>query len=315
MAAYVVRRIVQALVVVVGVTILVFIIIHLLPGGPARALLGARASPQAIHQFLVENGYNRPLPVQYFKYMGNLLQGNFGFSNYYNQSVRSLLVQDLPKSALLVGVSLFVALVIAIPLGIYQGVRRNSPTDYILTGISFAGYSMPAFWLAILLILAFSIKLHIFPTEAPQGSSIGSALSDPRAMVLPVATLAIVTIAQFSRFMRAAVIDNLLQDYVRTAHSKGISASRVRTRHIFRNSVMPLITLLGLNLPFLLSGAVITESVYNYPGMGLLFWNAAQFHDYPTLLAFTVVIGTATVMGSLVADVLYAVVDPRVHYT
>jgi len=314
MTAYIIRRIGQAIVVVIGVTILVFITIHLIPGGPARALLGPRASQAAIRNFIDENGYNRPLIVQYLSYVNKLLHGNLGYSYYYNQTVNSLLAQDLPKTLLLVGCSLVVALVIAIPLGILQAVKRNKPVDYVMTGVSFVGYAMPTFWVGLLLILAFSVKLPLFPSEGPQGATVASALSQPRALVLPVATLSIITIAQYSRFMRAAAIDNLVEEYVRTARSKGISERQILLRHILRNSVMPIITLIGLNLPFLVSGAVITETVFNYPGMGLLFWNAAQYHDYPTLLGFTVVVAAVTVVGSLLADILYAAVDPRVRY-
>ncbi len=314
MTAYIIRRIGQAIIVVIGVTILVFITIHLIPGGPARALLGPRASQAAIKNFIDENGYNRPLIVQYLSYADRLLHGNLGYSYYYNQTVNSLLAQDLPKTLLLVGCSLVVALVVAIPIGILQAVKRNKPVDYVLTGVSFVGYAMPTFWVGLLLILAFSVKLPLFPSEGPQGPTIASALAQPRALVLPVATLSIITIAQYSRFMRAAAIDNLVEEYVRTARSKGISERQILLRHILRNSVMPIITLIGLNLPFLVSGAVITETVFNYPGMGLLFWNAAQYHDYPTLLGFTVVVAAVTVVGSLLADILYAAVDPRVRY-
>lgn len=314
MTAYIIRRIGQAIIVVIGVTILVFIAIHLIPGGPARALLGPRASQAAIRSFIDANGYNRPLIVQYFSYAGRLLHGNLGYSYYYNQTVNSLIAQDLPKTLLLVGCSLVVALVVAIPIGILQAVKRNKPVDYVLTGGSFVGYAMPTFWVGLLLILAFSVKLHLFPSEGPQGTTVASVLSQPRALVLPVATLSIITIAQYSRFMRAAAIDNLVEEYVRTARSKGISERQILVRHILRNSVMPIITLIGLNLPFLVSGAVITETVFNYPGMGLLFWNAAQYHDYPTLLGFTVVVAAVTVVGSLLADILYAATDPRVRY-
>jgi peptide/nickel transport system permease protein len=315
MTTYIIRRLGQAFVVVVGVTILVFIAIHLVPGGPARALLGPRATQATITHFIDQNGYNRPLIVQYLSYVNHLLHGNLGYSFYYNQTVNSLLAQDLPKTLLLVGCSLVVALIVAIPLGILQAVRRNKPVDYVLTGVSFVGYAMPTFWVGLLLISAFSVAAPLLPSEGPQGPTVASAFSQPQAMVLPVATLSIITIAQYSRFMRAAAIDNLVEEYVRTARSKGISERQVLLRHILRNSVMPIITLVGLNLPFLVSGAVITETVFNYPGMGLLFWNAAQYHDYPTLLGFTVVVSAVTVVGSLLADVLYATVDPRVRYT
>ncbi len=314
MIGYLARRLAQAIFVVLGVTIIVFIILHLLPGGPARALLGPRATNQQVQEFIVANGYNRPVWVQYGTYLDHLIHGSLGYSYHYNQTVDSLLAQDLPKSALLVGLSYLVAIAVAIPLGILQAVRRNKPVDYGLTGLSFIGYSMPVFWLGILLISVFAIDLHWLPPEAPQGATIGAVLSQPSGLVLPVATLAIITIAQFSRFMRSSAIENLVQDYIRTARGNGLSSWSVLFRHVLRNSLLPIITLIGLSLPATLSGAVITESVFNYPGMGLLLWTAATVRDYPVMLGFTVVVGAAVVVGSLLADVLYAAADPRVRY-
>jgi peptide/nickel transport system permease protein len=314
MIPYIIRRIVQSVIVLIGVTIIVFIILQLLPGGPARALLGPRATALQVNEFIVQNGYNKPFWIQYGDYIGHLLQGHLGYSIHYNQTVNSLLAQDLPKSVLLVGLSYVVSVVIAIPLGILQAVRRNRPIDYTLTGASFIGYSMPVFWLGILLILIFAVYLHALPPEGPQGTTIQAVLAQPLGLVLPVATLSIVTVAQFSRFMRSAAIDNLVQDYIRTARANGLSTRAVLFRHVLRNSLIPIITLIGLSLPATISGAVITESVFNYPGMGLLLWTAATVRDYPVLLGFTVVVGAATVAGSLLADVLYAVADPRVRY-
>jgi len=314
MTTFIIRRMAQALIVIVGVTIIVFVIIHLLPGGPARDILGSRASPQQIRAFIVANGYNKPLYVQYGHYVVNLLRGNLGYSYHYNQTVGSLLVQYLPKSALLVGLAYLVALIVAIPLGLLQALRRNHPIDYALTGVSFIGYSMPVFWLGIVLIQVFAITLRWLPPEGPQGSTIGAILSRPSALILPVATLAIITVAMFSRFMRSSAIENLVQDYIRTARAKGVPERRIVFRHLLRNALNPIITLVGLSLPATLSGAVVTESVFNYPGMGLLFWTAAITHDFPILLGFTVVIAAATVVGSLLADVLYAVADPRIRY-
>jgi peptide/nickel transport system permease protein len=311
---YIVRRFIQAVFVLLGVTLVVFIIIHMLPGSPARALLGPRATPQQMHQFIVENGYNKPIWVQYVDYLGNLIHGNLGYSYHYNQTVNSLLAQNLPKSALLVGLSYVVALVVGLPLGIFQAVRRNKASDHIITGAVFVGYAMPVFWLGILLIIGFAVTVHLFPPEGPQGATVGAVLSQPLGLVLPVATLAIVTIALFSRFMRSSAIESLVQDYIRTARAKGAPQRVILFRHVLRNSLIPIITLIGLSLPFTLSGAVVTEQVFNYPGMGLLFWNAAITRSYDVLLGVTVTVGAAVVIGSLLADLLYAVADPRVRY-
>jgi peptide/nickel transport system permease protein len=313
--AYLVRRVVQAIAVVFGVTLLVFLILHALPGGPARGLLGPEASAEQVHEFIIQNGYNQPLWVQYGRFLDQLAHGNLGYSYQYNQTVGSLLSQDLPKSALLVGLAYLVALVIAIPLGILQALRRNTIVDYVSTGVSFIAYSMPVFWLGILLILGFAVSWRLLPPEGPQGATVAAVLHNPKAMVLPVATLALVTIAVFSRFMRSSAIENLLQDYIRTARAMGVPERTILFRHLLRNSLIPIITLIGLSLPITISGAVITESVFNYPGMGLLFWTSATSHDFPVLLGSTIVIATATVVGSLLADVLYAVADPRVRYS
>jgi peptide/nickel transport system permease protein len=305
----------QALVVLIIVSIIVFAILHFLPGSPARAYLGAKATPGAIRQFNIENGYNHPLPVQYLLYLDHLFHGNLGFSYHFDQSVSSLLKMDLPKSALLVGLSYVVALVIAIPMGIVQALRRGKVLDHSLTTVSFVGYSMPTFWLGILLIVLFSVQLHLLPSEGPQGASVGTVLQDPRGLVLPVLTLTIVTVAQFSRFVRSSAIDTLLEDFVRTAVAKGVSKRGLVMRHLLRNSLLPVVTLIGLSLPGVLSGAIIVEALFNYPGMGWLFWTAATSRDYATLMGFTIVVGAATVLGNLIADVVYAAMDPRIRYS
>lgn len=315
MTRYLLRRAAQAIVVLVLVSMIVFGILHFLPGSPARAMLGVRATPGAIRAFNQANGYNRALPMQYLLYVDHLVHGNLGFSYIRDQSVASLLSADLPKTALLVGVSYALALVIAIPVGLVQALKRNSALDHAFTVLSLVGYSMPLFFLGMLLIVVFAVQSHLLPAQAgTAASSVGAVVSDPQVLVLPVAALTVVTVAQFSRFMRSAAIDNLLQDYIRTARAKGVSQRQLVTRHLLRNSLLPIVTLVGLSLPAVLSGAVIIEALFNYPGMGWLFWQAASAHDYPVLMGFTIVVAAATVVGSLLADVGYAFLDPRVRY-
>jgi peptide/nickel transport system permease protein len=312
MTSYLARRLGHSLLVVIGVTIVVFILLHLLPGGPARAILGPRATPGAVAAFNHANGYDRPIVVQYAIWIGHLAQGNLGYSHKLNQSVASLIANRLPKTILLVGLANLAALVVAVPLGLLQAARRNRPADYAITGGAFIFYSMPLFWLALLLVIVFSIDIPVFPPEAPQGNLL-QVLGHPAGLVLPVASLALITVALFSRYMRSSAIDALTQDYVRTARAKGASEARLLRKHILRNSLLPLITLIGLTLPVVVSGALIVESVFNFPGMGLFFWNAAQAQDFPVLLGSTVVIGVATALGSLLADLLYMIVDPRIR--
>jgi peptide/nickel transport system permease protein len=314
MTSYLLRRVSQSVAVLFIVSVIVFSILHFLPGSPARAMLGIRATPAAIAAFNKANGYNRALPVQYLLYLDRLFHGNLGFSYHFDQSVGSLLSLDLPKSAVLVGASYVVALLIAIPMGIVQAMRREKLLDHTLTAFSFVGYAMPTFWLGILLVIWFSADLHLFPSQGPQGATVSASFANPQALVLPVATLTIVTVAQFSRFMRASAVENLLQDYIRTARAKGLSNWRMVTRHLLRNSILPIITLVGLSLPSVLSGAIVVEALFNYPGMGWLFWTATGAHDFPVLMGFTIVIAAATVIGNLLADVAYAMADPRVRF-
>jgi peptide/nickel transport system permease protein len=313
MTRFLVRRIGQAIAVVFIVSLMTFLLLHLLPGGAARAELGVRASPSSIRAFNQANGYNLPLVPQYFLYLDHLFHGNLGYSYKLNEPVSTLLSQDLPKSAYLSGLALFFTLLIAIPLGIYQAMRRNRPDDYFVTGMSFIGYSMPTFWLGLLLIAFFSIFLKWLPPSAPQSATVGGALTDPRAMVLPVMTLTIVGIAFFSRYMRSSAIESLAQDYIRTARAKGVTQRGILFGHMLRNAILPVVTLVGLSIPALLSGNLITESVFNYPGVGLLFWTSAETRDYPTLLALTLVVAIFTVIGNLLADIGYGVIDRRVR--
>jgi peptide/nickel transport system permease protein len=311
---FLVRRLLQAVVVVIGVMAFMFILIHLIPGGEARAVLGPRAQPVALAQFNKENGLNLPVWDQFVRYLWNLARFQLGRSYYLNQNVTQLISQALPKTLILVGLSTLFAVVVAIPLGVYQVVRRNKPEDYIITGVSFILYAMPAFLLGTLLILWFGIYIKIFPTEAPQSTSILGILSDPRALVLPVITLSAITIASFSRYMRSSMMETMTEDFVRTARAKGAGPRRVLYVHALRNAIIPIVTLLGLSLGTIVSGAVITESVFNYPGMGLLAINSAFREDLPTLLGVTFVVTIATIAGNLLADILYAVVDPRIRY-
>jgi peptide/nickel transport system permease protein len=314
---FLIRRLVQSTIVVLGVTVITFVLTKLLPGGVARSILGVRASQVSIDQFNHENGLDLPAWQQYFFYLGQLLHGNLGFSYHLNQSVVALLQDHLPKTIILLTASTLLALAIAIPLGMIQAVRRNKLEDYFFTSLSFALYSMPPFWLALILIIVFAVNLNFLPPQGPQGA-VSTYLADPTqiaALILPVLALALVTIALFSRYMRSSMLDNLVQDYVRTARAKGVSTTGVLYGHVLRNALIPIVTLLGLSLPGIFSGALITEAIFNYPGMGLLFWNSSQSRDYPVLLGVTVVVAVATVVGNLLADIFYAVVDPRVRVT
>lgn len=315
MTGFLIRRVLQALLVIFLVTVFTLALVHLFPGGPIRSLLGPRATPEQVAHYNQLYGFDQPFYVQYVKWLGQLVHGNLGFSAKLNQSVTSLIAQDLPKTIVLVSLGTVVSLLFGIPLGLYQAVKRYTVGDYVLTGVSFLGYATPTFFVGLLLIEWFAINTHLFPPFAPQGTTIAEILSQPRALVLPVAAYSFVLYALWSRYMRSSVMDNLVQDYVRTARAKGASERRVLWGHIFRNSLISIVTLLGLSLPTLVAGAIFIEVVFNYPGMGLAFYNAALNVDYQVLLGFTLVATLATVVGNILADVGYAVLDPRVRYS
>jgi peptide/nickel transport system permease protein len=311
---FLIRRSIQAVIVILGVALIMFALSQLIPGGEARAVLGPKATPINIRNFNVQNGLNQPVWVQFWHYIIGLPRLNLGYSFKKNQQVWPVIKEALPKTLVLVGISTVVALIIAIPLGIIQVVRRNKPADYGLTALSFILYAMPPFLLGTMLIVWFGFDLGWFPTSAPNTDSVVAILEDPRALVLPVITLSAITIASFSRYMRSSMMDALTEDYVRTAKAKGASPRRVLYGHALRNALIPILTLLGLSLPAIVGGAVITETLFNYPGMGLLAVQAAENTDIPLLLGTTLVATVATVVGSLLADVLYAVADPRIRF-
>jgi peptide/nickel transport system permease protein len=314
MTGYMVRRLGQAIVVTVGVTLITFIMLHLLPGSLARDILGNRASPQAIAQFNHDNGLDRPVWYQYWLFLDKLLHGNLGYSFQFNRSVDSLLAIELPRDLVLGGISLILSVLIAIPIGVAQAVRRNRVVDHIGTGVSFLLYSMPQYAIALLLIQFLSISFHVFPAEAPQSTSALGVLSHPAGLVLPVASLTLVTYAQFSRYMRSSAIDTLAQDYMRTARAKGLPERLVLYRHLLRNSMIAVVTLVGLSIPYVITGTLIIEQVFNYPGAGLEYFNAALRNDYEVMLGITVLVGVITVAGNLLADIGYAILDPRIRY-
>jgi peptide/nickel transport system permease protein len=311
---YLLRRLGQAIAVVIGVMTLTFILIHMEPGSVARSILGIRATGDRIAIFNATYGLNQPLYKQFINYVDQVLHGNLGTSYYLQQPVSALFAQRLPRDLLLLGSSTVLALLISLPMGIYQAVRRGGIMDSTLSAVSFTLYCMPAFWLAVMLVAVFAVQTHVFLPEAPSGTSIGSMLAQPRALALPVLTLTLIQVAGFSRYMRSAVIDTLAQDFLRVVRAKGLPERLVLSRHVLRNSLLPIVTIVGLSLPGLVTGAIVVEEVFNYQGMGLLFFDAATHHDFPVLLGSTLIVGVATVVGNLLADIAYAVLDPRVRY-
>lgn len=315
MLRYSARRVVESIPTLLGIAVLTFLLVHAVPGGPAQELLGNQATPLRIAEVNREFGLDKPLPVQFAIWFWQLLHGNLGVSYQYNLPVSQLIMQALPRTLSIVGISTVLAMLVAIIQGLYQAKARGSVPDHAITGVTYFLYSMPTFWLAVILIMWFAIDIPVFP---------GGGLSDPGQtltfgvwvdhITLPVICLTLVSVAGWGRYMRSSTIDSLVQDYIRTARAKGVRERVVLTKHAFRNSLLPLITLFGLSIPIIFTGALFIEEIFNIPGLGYLFWNAALNRDYPIIMGSTVIIGVLTVIGNLVADLLYGVVDPRISY-
>jgi peptide/nickel transport system permease protein len=313
MISYLIRRVITSIIVLIGVSIFIFLLLHGIYPSPARDVLGLKATPAAINAWNKANGYDDPVFVQYLHYVNNLLHGNLGYSYAENQSVFALFQERWARSAYLSGISLVIAVIIALPLGIFQAVKRNSVGDNVATSAAFVLYSMPSFFLGLILIQVFALSLPIFSFEASQSTNVWVVIGDWNAMTLPIFTLALITVASFSRYMRSSSIDVLAQDYIKVARAKGLPERLVLMRHLVRNASLPMVTLIGLSLPALLAGNLITEELFNYQGLGLLFWESLQKVDYSVLLAYTLVGAVLVVVGNLIADIALTIADPRIR--
>jgi len=313
MTTYLIRRAGTSVVVLIGISIFVFGLLHMVYPSPARVVLGTKASLLAINQWNAQHGFSGSVVQQYWTYMENVLRGNFGYSFKLNQSVSSLFSERWMLSAYLSGVSLALSVIIAIPLGIYQAVKRNSAGDSAVTTVTFTAYAMPDFLLYLIAIQLFVLSFKIFGAQASQSNNLLVVMGDWRDMTLPIVCMTLLILAGNSRYMRSSAIDTLAQDYIKAARAKGLPERLVLYRHLMRNACLPMITLVGLSIPALLSGNLIAEYVFNYQGLGLLFYNSLQNEDYPVLLAYTLLGAILTVLGNLVADVAMCVADPRIR--
>jgi peptide/nickel transport system permease protein len=275
-------------------------------------ILGPKASPQAVAAWNAQNGFDDPIIVQYWHYVDALLHGNLGYSYKLNQPVAALFSERWARSLYLSGMGILIAIVIAVPLGIYQAVKRNSFGDQAVTAVAFTAYAMPDFLLYLIAIQVFALSLPIFSFEASQSTSI-VAVGDWREMALPIICIALLVLAGYSRYMRSSAMETLAQDYIKTARAKGLPERLVLLRHLLRNACLPMITLIGLSIPALLAGNLIAEFVFNYNGLGLLFYNSLSNEDYPVVIAYTLIGAVLTVAGNLIADIALTIADPRIR--
>ena len=313
MTAYLIRRVGTSIVILIGISIFVFILLHSVFPSPAIVILGPKATPKAVAAWNAQNGFSDPVIVQYWHYMYAVLHGNLGYSYKLNQSVAALFGERWARSLYLSGMGILVAILIAIPLGIYQAVKRNTLGDQAVTAVAFTTYAMPDFFLYLIAIQVFAISLPIFSFEASQSTSILGVIGDWREMTLPILCIALLVLAGYSRYMRSSAMETLAQDYIKTARAKGLPERLVLLRHLLRNACLPMITLIGLSIPALLAGNLVAEYTFNYPGLGLLFFNSLGNEDYPVLIAYTLIGAVLTVLGNLLADIALTIADPRIR--
>jgi peptide/nickel transport system permease protein len=313
MARYIARRVLQALVVTLGVSVLVFLLVHLVPGDPIRIALGTRFDQAAYDALYTRAGFDRPLVVQYFAWLGSALQGDLGVSFRSGQPVTGIILGRLPATLTLAFAAMVVALLISVPLGILSAVRSGSKADYAASVFSQLGISIPDFWMGIMFILLFSLTLGWLP---PSGYTPFS--EDPvdwfQRLLMPAVTVGVVSGSILTRFVRSSMLEALSQDFTRTARSKGLRERVVVSRHVLKNAMIPVVTVAGLQLAFLLGGVIIVEVVFSWPGLGQLALIAVQRRDYPVLQGTVLVMAVTFLLINLVVDLLYAWLDPRIKY-
>jgi peptide/nickel transport system permease protein len=317
MWSYIVRRTVQALFTLLIITILCFILTRLSADPLAQYATNPNMSAQDRANLREQLGLNQPMPVQYLKWLGLAVQGQLGVSFFSKQSVSLMISQRLPNTLILMVTAEIITLLLSLFLGILSAVRQYTFIDNAITTFSFIGFSMPIFFIALgsMLIFAVQFKAWGWP-YLPTGADIWDQkdlLQLIKHMVLPVSCLVIIQTAGYSRFIRTSILEVLGLDYVRTARAKGLSNRVVLYKHALRNAALPLVTIIGLDIPYLLGGALVTESVFAWPGMGRLFWEYAERGDFPVVLGVLLIISTAVVAFTIITDVVYTFVDPRIR--
>jgi peptide/nickel transport system permease protein len=305
MGNYILRRLIQSLLLILAVSFVVFALVRLIPGDPVRFMLTESASAEQVAAKRKEMGLDRPLPVQYVIFLGNALRGDLGRSLFYGDPTFRVLIDHLPATLYLASAALAFALAVAIPMGVISAVKRDSVWDYLGMGVALVGQSMPAFWLGLMLVMLFAVYLNVLPS---------SGMGGPSHLVLPAVTLGAYMMSLSTRLVRSGLLDILHEDYVRTARAKGLTGRRVVFGHAMRNMLIPLVTVLGLQLGSLLGGAVITETIFAWPGVGTLIYTAINARDYPLIQAAVLMLSVFFVLINLGVDLLYAVIDPRIRH-
>lgn len=313
MGKYILKRILIAIPVLIGITLIDYAIMCL-AGSPLEMLKGPRISDAALHAKEIAAGLDKPLIVQYFVWLWQLLQGNLGYSMKSYEPVSAMIGSHIGPTLLLMGASLALSLLIAVPAGIYSAVKQYSKGDYAVVTASFIGSSIPSFFLALILIYIFTVKLGILPSGGMNTLGMDGSVADTiRHMVLPVTVLAVSLAGSNIRYIRSSFLEILQQDYLRTARAKGIGYKRVIWKHAMRNALLPIVTVIGMQIPMLFGGAVIIEQVFSWPGLGLMTMTAIMGRDYPVIMGVCLLSAVVVLVSNLITDILYALVDPTIQ--
>ena len=313
MAKYIWKRILIAIPVLIGITIIDYAIMCL-AGSPLEMLQGPRVSEAAVEAKKIALGLDQPIYVQYFVWLGQILHGNLGYSIKSYQPVSSMIISHLGPTLLLMGVSFIVSLLFAVPAGIYSAIHQYSKGDYAVVTASFLGSSVPGFFLSMLLVYLFTIKLGWLPSSGMTTLGTSGGVADvAKHMVMPVLVLSFSMAGSNIRYIRSAMLEILQQDYLRTARAKGIGHFRVINKHALRNALVPIITVIGIEIPMLFGGAVIIEQVFSWPGLGLMTMSAISNRDYPVIMGVCLLSAVVVLVANLVTDILYALVDPTIQ--
>ncbi|MFT8871804.1 MAG: ABC transporter permease [Sporolactobacillus sp.] len=313
MGKYILKRLLMAIPTLFGISLLTFFLIRLVPGDTVTAMLGTSYDPKQATELRAQLGLNKPIIIQYIIWISHVLCGNLGTSSFTNQSVLGALLQRLPITLELTLLSIFVALAIAIPLGVYAAFKKGEALDYVSSSVSMFGVSVPNFWLGTLLILIFSLHWHLLPSsgyEPPSQSIIGNL----RSMIMPVLALGTAVGAVTMRSTRSAMLEVFSEDYIKMAKAKGSSQTRLIWKHALKNALIPVITVLGIQIGYLLGGSVIIEQVFALPGIGQLSLQAISNRDYSLLQGCILFVATAFIVINLCIDVIYGLINPKIRY-
>ncbi len=317
MGTYVLRRLVQALPLLLVISVALFAILKAVPGGPLAAYESANFTGEDVARLEHALGLDQPVHIQYLTWLGHFLTGDWGYSHISHQPVLLMIGDRLPNTLYLMSIVYVVTLAIAIPIGIFTALKQYSWFDHIVTGTTFAAFSMPTFWLGLLLIILFGLTLRWLPLGGmtTPGASGFDLVDRVRHLILPAATLVLVLTAHNVRYLRSSMLETINQDFVRTARAKGLHERHVVSGHELKNAMIPLVTVAALDLPELFAGALVTEQIFGWPGMGRLFWDSATRLDYPVLMGILAVGAGLVILANLAADVIYGYLDPRIRYS